>query len=285
MRETVRKLTLRWTERHRFDATSVLKCWQAGALALLLLLGQRVGGAEIQAWQPNSDITAAAASHVLELTGPAANRTSVRAGSLDPRHRLPLCDQALELFMRRGAKIAARTIVGVRCSGSKPWKVYVPVDVIVTAKVFTARQTLPRNHLLTEADLAVDERDVSRLVSGYISDKNDLIGQRLKQQLIAGRIITPAMLQADRIVTRGQTVTLIARGGGVNISMTGKALMDGALNQRIRVENINSGRIIEGVVRSREQVEVLLPGADRFLNAKPKVSAKNADTQVSNNDR
>lgn len=285
MQKTVRKLTLRRIERQRFDAVKLSKCRLAGASALLLLLGQTVTAAEMQAWQSNSDITAAAESHVRQLTGTTAKKTSVRASSLDPRHRLPLCDQALESFMRRGATIGARTIVGVRCPGSKPWKVYVPVDVIVTARVFTARQTLPRNHLLTEADLAVDERDVSRLVSGYISNKEDLIGQRVKQQLIAGRIITPAMLQADRIVTRGQTVTLIASGGGINISMTGKALMDGAINQRIRVENINSGRIIEGVVRSREHVEVLLPGRDSFFNAKPKVSAKNADTTVSNNDR
>jgi len=285
VQKTVRKLTLCRIDRHCFDATSLLKCRRTGVLALLLLLAQNVASSETQAWQSNSDITAAAESHLSEMTGATAGKTSVRASSLDPRLRLPLCDQPLESFMRRGAKIGARTIVGVRCPGSKPWKVYVPVDVIVTARVFTARRTLPRDHLLTDADLAVDERDVSRLVSGYISDKADLIGQRLKQQLIAGRMITPAMLQADRIVTRGQTVTLIAAGGGINISMTGKALMDGAINQRIRVENINSGRIVEGVVRSREHVEVLLPGADRFFNAKPKVSTKNADTTVSNNDR
>lgn len=174
--------------------------------------------------------------------------------------------------MRRGAKIGARTIIGVRCSGSKPWKVYVPVDVVVTVPVYTASRTLPRGHLLTAADLVVDERDVSRLVSGYITNSAGLVGQRLKFPLIAGRIITPAMLSADHIVRRGQTVTLIASGSGIRISMTGKALMDGAKNQRIRVENVNSGRIIEGIVRSREHVEVLAPSTASFFNAKPKVS-------------
>ena len=58
----------------------------------------------------------------------------------------------------------------------------------------------------------------------------------------------------------------------MNISMSGKALMDGALNQRIRVENITSGRVVEGVVRSREQVEILVPASHVFFPAKPKVS-------------
>lgn len=278
MQETVRKLTLRRVLRQRFDIVYASRRRAATLLCLLALLPPSANSAEAIAWQATSDITAAAEAHLRKLTGPAAKRTAVHAATLDPRHLLPLCDRDLETFMRRGSRISARTIVGVRCSGSKPWKVFVPVDVTVTAKVVTARLTLPRDHLLTETDLAIDERDVSGSITGYLSNKDELIGQRLKQQLIAGRIITPAMLQADRIVTRGQTVTLIAHGGGINVSMTGKALMDGALSQRIRVENINSGRIIEGIVRSREHVEILLPDMDSFFNAKPKVSAKNADT-------
>lgn len=272
----VRNLTLPSSERRSFDVYSDThlpsNSWLLRVAAIVIVLAIGTDAFATQDWQPPEDITAAAESHLREKTGTLANHTAVRAGTLDARHRLPLCDQALESFMRRGARIDSRTIVGVRCTGSKPWKVYVPVDVIVTRKVLIARRALPRGHLLTAADLSADERDVSRMVSGYISDPRELEGQRLKQQLIAGRVITPAMLVADHIVRRGQTVTLTAAGGGVNISMSGKALMDGALNQRIRVENINSGRVVEGVVRSREQVEILVPSSHRFFNAKPKVS-------------
>jgi flagella basal body P-ring formation protein FlgA len=256
-----------------------------GPVALLLGPGLSDAAAGTQSWQPNAEITAAAESYLRERTGRSANRTTVKAGSLDPRHRLALCDQPLDAFLRRGTEISARTIVGVRCEGTKQWTVYVPVNVFVTARVYTARQTLPRNHLLTEADIRVDERDVSRSAAGYMSNKDQLIGQRLKQQVIAGRIITPAMLQADFIVRRGQLVTLIAAGGGINIKMAGKALKDGALGQRIQVENSGSGRVVEGIVRSQELVEVLLPSANRIFHANPKVSSQSADTQVSNNDR
>jgi flagella basal body P-ring formation protein FlgA len=259
--------------------------WRLGSVALLLGPGPGEAAAGTQSWQPNADITATAESYLRERTGKSANRTTVKAGSLDPRHRLPLCDQPLDAFLRRGTEISARTIVGVRCEGTRDWTVYVPVNVFVTARVYTARQTLPRNHLLTEADIRVDERDVSRSAAGYMSNKDQLIGQRLKQQVIAGRVITPAMLQADFIIRRGQSVTLIARSGGINIKMSGKALKDGALGQRIRIENSASGRVVEGIVRSQELVEVLLPTANRIFHANPKVSSQPADTQVSNNDR
>lgn len=285
MHRIVRNLTMPIADRQRFDTSARVRSRLLLAAAVVVLLAIGVDAAAVQAWQPTTDIAATAESYLRSKTGHAANRTALHAGTLDTRHRLPLCSQPLEGFMRRGARISSRTIVGVRCTGSKPWKVYVPVDVVVTAKVLTARHVLPRGHLVTAADIAIVDRDVSRMISGYLSDPRALAGQRLKQQLLAGQVITPAMLAADQIVRRGQTVTLIAAGGGVNISMRGKALMNGALNQRIRVENSNSGRVVEGIVRSPEHVEIIVSAGSGFFYAKPKVSRDSADTQVSNNDR
>ena len=255
------------------------------AIVLTVSLPATHSAAAAQAWQDNDDIRAAAESYLRDRIGKRAGRTTVEAGALDPRHRLPKCEQPLRTFMRRGVEIGPRTIVGVSCDGTKSWTLYVPVNLFVTADVLVAARSLPRGHLLTASDLSRDERDVSRMHSGYLTEARELVGQRLKQQVIAGRPLTLAMIEANRIVSRGQTVTLVAAGPGINVTMTGKALMDGALNQRIRVENLNSGRTIEGIVRSREQVEILLPGLRGFSNATPKVSPSSADTQASNNDR
>lgn len=252
-------------------------------LTSLLLVSAAAGG--VQEWQPHVDISDTAEAYVSRMAGSNSGKTAVAAGALDPRHRLPRCDRGLQAFVRPGTRLQARTIVGVRCPGSKPWKVYIAVDVVTTATVYVARETLPKGHLFTASDLATDERDVSRMTSGYMTHADAVIGQRLKQTLTAGRIITPAMLQADNIIRRGQTVTLIATSGGINVTMAGKSLMDGALNQRIRAENLSSGRVIEGIVRSREHVEILLPEGSNFFQAKPKGLPATADTQVSNNDR
>ncbi len=240
-----------------------------GCAALVLMFAMATSGYATVAWQPIETIAAAAEKFVLNRTAGDGKRRAVRSNALDPRHRLPLCDAELEAFMRRGAEIEARTIVGVRCTGTRPWKVFVPVDVIVTAAVVTARRTLSKGHLVTEADLAVVDREVSGMRHGYYTDPRALAGQRLTQPLLAGRVVTPNVLQADQVVKRGQTVTLVAAAGGVNISMAGKALMDGALNQRIRVENLNSGRVVEGLVRSPEHVEVIVAANGGFSENQP----------------
>ncbi len=142
-----------------------------------------------------------------------------------------------------------------------------------------AREPLPRGHVLSKSDLRADVRDVARMTTaGYISDPALLVGHKLKTSILAGRVLTRQLVEADTLVRRGQTVTLAIAAGGINIRMAGKALSDGARNQRIRVENLNSGRVVEGIVRSAELVEVLVPGSGDFFHSPPKVSAPTADT-------
>lgn len=229
-----------------------------GAL-LLFATGMAVAAtARAEDWQSNDDIARIAEEFVLARTGKDDPRVRPQAGHLDKRLHLPLCDVKPEAFLRPGTKISGRTAVGVRCSGSRPWKVYVPVDVVVTEAVLVARKMLSRGHILTADDVVADKRNVSRLVGGYIADPAELLGQRLKHQVMGGKMITPSMLVADTVIKRGQSVTLVLRDSGLNITMSGKALMDGALNQRIRVENTQSRRIVEGLVRSPEYVEILV---------------------------
>lgn len=195
--------------------------------------------------------------HLREHLRRSGGSLSFRAGHLDPRLRLPRCGKPLETFFAQSERVRARTVVGVRCTGASPWKVYVPVDVAEVRPVLVARRALPRGHVLAADDLAVEERDVSRLTGGYLSEPGAAVGQKLARRLVAGSHVTAGMLKSDPVVRRGQSVTLIVQSGSVNIRMAGEALMDGAANQRIRVTNNSSRRVVEGLVRSPELVEVL----------------------------
>jgi flagella basal body P-ring formation protein FlgA len=238
--------------------------------------------AESPDWQPLEDIARTAEQYLIEnRIGRNSERTTVKAGALDARLKLPRCDSALRGEIRSGARTTARMTVAVRCEGARRWKVYVPVQVIETAKVFVASRALPRGHVLAAEDIVAQKRDVSRLRSAYVTDASFLVGQRLKSSVLTGAIVTASMLAVDNYIRRGQTVTLVATNNGIRISMAGKALADGALNQRIRVENLNSGRVIEGVVRSREHVEILSAAPASFFHAEPKVSPRVADTRFS----
>ena len=57
---------------------------------------------------------------------------------------------------------------------------------------------------------------------------------------------------------RGQSVTLVADADGMSVRMAGRALADGLINQRVKVQNLSSGKIVEGIARSEQTVEIIL---------------------------
>ena len=227
----------------------------AGALLINASAHNVAAGSD---WHSVAALQQTAERFLLSQIDSKGGRVSVRAAPLDPRVQLPRCSDPTEAFLQRGSQMSNRMVVGVRCSGERPWKIYLTVDVVVNEAIYVAARTLPRGHVLTEEDVAVAERDVAMLSGGYVSRLEELLGRRLKQPLIEGRVVTPRMLAADIAVRRGQSVTLTVRTEALAIRMKGKALMDGTVNQRIRVENSTSRRVVEGIVRSPEHVEVLV---------------------------
>jgi flagella basal body P-ring formation protein FlgA len=70
-------------------------------------------------------------------------------------------------------------------------------------------------------------------------------------------VLSNQQLVASKAVLRGQTVTLVADAGGIMVRMAGRALTDGLVNQRVRVQNLSSGKIVEGIARSEQVVEII----------------------------
>ena len=58
----------------------------------------------------------------------------------------------------------------------------------------------------------------------------------------------------------GELASLNPADGSViaRVRMAGRALTDGLINQRVRVQNLSSGRIVEGIARSEQVVEIIL---------------------------
>ncbi|MGD8976897.1 MAG: flagellar basal body P-ring formation chaperone FlgA [Gammaproteobacteria bacterium] len=227
-----------------------------GLLAVFLTLGSVATSAG--ALQDHADIASAAERAAAGMLPPAVGRRTLHAGRIDERLRMPRCGGALDATVPAGMVRGERLTVAVSCSGPKPWKLHVPVAMVEMMEVVVARSANPRGAVLDPAGLALEERDITQLRQGYHTDPADLAGQRLRRSVAAGQVIQPGMLKVDPVIRRGQRVTLVAGNGSIQVKMAGLALGDGATGQRIPVRNLSSDREIEGVVRSAQQVEVLL---------------------------
>lgn len=179
----------------------------------------------------------------------------VSAAELDARLRLHECDAPLEAFSNTD-NISARTTVGVRCPATSPWTLYVPVTVEVEVPVLVLRRALSRRARVTLADVEPQVRRLPGSASKFISDIASLQGHHLKRSLPAGAALTVDALAPNILVRRGQQVTLIAQAGGVEIRAQGHALTEGGADERVRVQNVTSHKIVEGVVESGSVVRV-----------------------------
>jgi flagellar basal body P-ring formation protein FlgA len=222
-------------------------------MTALLLACSAVSAAGIQSVE---SIKAAAEKQVTSLLPPTRAKYFVTAGSLDPRLRLNECANQLEGVVPATGAHAAKVTVGVRCNAPTQWTVYVPVTVEIEAPILVLRRALARRSPVDPADVELQTRRLPGIESSFISDLGNLKGRRLKRSLPAGTPLTADVLVPDVLVRRGQQVTLLASSGPFEIRAQGQALSDGSEHQRIRVQNVTSRRIVEGVVENSSTVRV-----------------------------
>jgi flagella basal body P-ring formation protein FlgA len=180
----------------------------------------------------------------------------VTAARLDSRLRLQACDKPLQAFAPSAISSAGKATVGVRCDGANAWTLFVPVSVEVEVPVLVLRRALARRSPVAASDVEPQMRRLPGSAANFITDVASLRGHRLKRAMPEGAPLTIDALAPDVLVRRGQQVTLLASVGTVEIRAQGQALNDAGASDRVRVQNVTSLKVVEGVVESANTVRV-----------------------------
>ncbi len=205
--------------------------------------------------QPLASIRAAA-EHFIRAQMPPGERIVVTAGRLDPRLRLARCAAPLEASLLAGARLQANASVVVGCRTGAHWTLYVPVSVRSRIRVWVLREPQAQGARLTAADVAPQTRLVSGLSAGYLTSLAALGRSTLRHALPAGAALRTSDLLADFLVHQGQQVVLVASLEGIRVRARGVALQAGRYGALIRVQNLSSSKVVQGIVESRNVVDV-----------------------------
>ncbi len=198
-----------------------------------------------------------AATEARKQLPPLTDKQRLQVGPIQPRLQLPRCENTVTAARAPGIQVAGRVLIELRCDGRAPWHLYVPAKVVGTTAVVLAAHALVAGTVLSGKDMTVEQRDMTGLPPGYLDDPAIAIGLTASRAVAGGAILTNQELLGQQAVQRGQTVTLIADTGGISVRMQGRALSDGLINQRVKVENLSSGKIVEGIARSTQVVEII----------------------------
>jgi flagellar basal body P-ring formation protein FlgA len=233
--------------------------WLAVAAALLTVavptLGAGNGPAAVEAI---ANIEKAAHSYVQSLLPAGSTDSQVTVLPIDSRLRLAQCGSALAAQLPPGTNLTARATVDVSCAGPVHWSVYVPVVIESRIAVLVLKHAVARETRLTADDVTLETRRMAGTVTAYLSSVSELAGRTVRRPLPLGTALSVEMFEADTVIHRGQEVTLVARGGAIEIRASGRALADAPAGARIQVQNLSSMTVVEGVVESADVVRVAL---------------------------
>lgn len=179
-------------------------------------------------------------------------------GKLDTRLRLHACDSRLNVFSNIVNTGLGNQTVGVKCNSPVAWTVYVPFKVKVLEPVVVSVKPLAANQIITAADIKLQEWDLGNLRQGYVKNTSQIVGKQLKYPIAMGTVIKPHSVKDQKLVHRGEEIILLASAGKMEVKMSGTALSDASLGQRVRVKNSSSKRVVEGVVQAAGIVKVAM---------------------------
>jgi flagella basal body P-ring formation protein FlgA len=208
-------------------------------------------------FQEVRELEALAKSEAERQFPPLTDRQRFLIGPIEPNLQLERCEQAVKAGLASVHHMQDRATIELRCQNPKPWHIYVQVRIIGTSSVAVAAHAIVVGSVLTAKDLRVEQHDISELPPGYLDDPAIAVGLTASRPISGGAFLTNQQLVAAKAVQRGQSVTLVADVGGMSVRMAGKALSDGLINQRVRVQNTSSGKIVEGIARSEQVVEIV----------------------------
>ena len=205
-------------------------------------------------FQSLDDIAKTARDYILSQINNPGEDIQVVTGQLDRRLRLNQCSVPLEAYSPGYEIRQGLSTVGVRCNDGKPWS----FSIKSFKEVAVLKHAVLRNAILTEDDIVFQKFNVNRLSSGYFDNINELKGKVLSQNLSEGAILTKHMVKTPMAIKQGQLVTLIAKNEAIEVRMEGKAMSKGAIGERIKVKNLKTKRIVEGIIIDKHLINVNL---------------------------
>jgi len=206
-------------------------------------------------YQSHSGISLAVKNFVSEQGVPLKN-LQVKLTSLNKQILLPQCGQSLQVSMAPGARLMGNSSFSVSCAAPRQWKIHVAAHIDGEVDALVARYPIPRGTQIRQEDLDFVLRRYSQLSRGYYNSAKMLVNKEAKRNIRAGQVLTPNLVKAQKLVVRGQHITIVAQNGGLNLRVKGKALMDGQQGQTIKVKNLNSKKLIYARVISAGTVKV-----------------------------
>ena len=164
----------------------------------------------------------------------------------------------VEPLGRHLASSGERTyLVVARVNGQDAWRTTVRLKQKVYDEVVVAARPLRRNQAIASDDVKLVRRPLTDAdPSRVIGSLEQVLGKQARRPIGANELIQTEMLLQPVDVEEGGRVMVVYRTTRVILEVPGVALVNGHVGDFIPVKNLQSGRVIYGIIESGGTVRV-----------------------------
>jgi flagella basal body P-ring formation protein FlgA len=149
---------------------------------------------------------------------------------------------------------------------------------IPMAEVVTIAEPIARGDIIKQSDVAMQRRPRRDIAADTLTDTARAVGLAARVNMHPGRVLRAVDLTHPELVRRNETVTLIYRVPGINLTVRGRATEGGAEGDIIGVLNEQTNRTMHGTVTGPGQVTIKA-AATRLAAGGPAAEAVHAQAR------
>ena len=127
---------------------------------------------------------------------------------------------------------------------------------VFDAIAFASRE-LEKGAVLSREDVYFKKVNIFDFTVPVIRSVDQIEGKLLRSSMRKNDCLKTSVLSDPPLVRKGDIITLVAAHNHLTILATGVSKEDGFENELIKVENLQSGRLLRGIVKAKSRVEVM----------------------------
>jgi len=133
---------------------------------------------------------------------------------------------------------------------------YLPIEVSIFKKVAMSRATLAKGEIISSQNTVLATRDITVLPSKLYSTYESLLYKEARFTISGDRVLTDHLIKSIPIIRDGDSILLRIITGKVTVEAEGFARAEGYLGKKVRVQNKQSHKYLEGIVLDKNTVEI-----------------------------
>ncbi|RVU34542.1 flagellar basal body P-ring formation protein FlgA [Rheinheimera riviphila] len=182
------------------------------------------------------------------------NKLKIQVYPLDSRLSDKNCEQSLQMSLVN-VQLQRQNTVRIQCPDTGGWQLFVSAKVSQLVNAVAVTRQLAAGSYLSNDLLVQTETELLQSRGALVNDAQFIVGARTKKALNPGQIITKNDLC---LVCKGDVVTIAGVSNGLSVTTQATALQDGTFGDDVKVQNLQSKRVVTAQITAVKRVEIKL---------------------------